>query len=123
MDIPQKIALFKEVAANQKQPSELKGALDDGPNFIHFAVEHIVNERLAQAAANQRSFRFKVVELEPTDELEEVDVSGEKRQQRKMQEKITLTPWLPEVSQFSAPLEMGKVRQQYPKGKISIERE
>lgn len=122
MDVPQKIALFKEVASNAKQPSELKDILDGEQNFIHFAVEHIVNERLQAAAANKRSFRFKVVEKEPTDELEEIEVNGEKRMRQKVNLKEIHTDWKPEASQFSAAMEMGQVRQQYPKASIAIER-
>lgn len=122
MDIAQKIALFKEVAANAKQPSELKDILEGDQNFIHYAVEHIVNERLAQATSNSQSFRFKIVEQEPTEELEEIEVHGEKRMRQKMKSKETFTGWMPEVSQFSAPMEMGKVRQRYPQAVISVER-
>lgn len=126
MDILEKISAFKAVASGNAHPSILKDLLPASdvqePNFIQLGVDSLLAERLQAASATKTRFRFRIVEKEPTDELEEVEVNGVKRQQRKVNEKVTFTEWMPEVTQFTAPMAMGNVRQQFPRGAVAIER-
>lgn len=126
MDTIQKIAIFKEVAANARHPSALIDLIPQKdstePNFIQFAVEHIVSERLQQASTNQRSFRFKIVETKETDEMEQVSTENGIVERHKQKTTEIFTDWMPEVSQFSASMAMGDARQHHPSAAISIER-
>lgn len=134
MDAIEKIQVFEQVAKGKEHPSVLKDLIpepNEEGNWIKDAVDHIVAQRLQQAAANQQKIRFKIVEMVKGDETEivtteVVDLDGSKRRVKaevpKMVEKAELTDWYPEHSQFSAPMMMGQLRQKFPKATIYVER-
>lgn len=104
IDTTRKIQLVLNVIDGKAHPSVLKDILPEQgveePNFIKFAVDHIVGWVLQQASTNKNQFRFKIEE----------------------HGNITMTPWQAESSQFSASMAMGQLRKEHPHAAIAIER-
>lgn len=135
MDTIEKIQVFEQVAKGKEHPSVLKELIpepNEEGNWIRDAVEHIVAQRLQQAAANKQRIRFKIAEMVPGEKTEIIrtevtNLDGSKKNVRvevpKMVEKVEFTDWYPEHSQFSAPMMMGQLRQRFQKAAISVERE
>lgn len=103
MDTIEKVQLVIDIANGRKPLSALADTMwdDTQPNFIKLAIDHCVQTELQKAAGQGAKFRFKLKE------------HGQE----------TFTDWKPEISQFIAGMEMGKLRRDHPTAEIAIERQ